>query len=38
MSKLGDRKTFRNEDLILKVTTNIDIKIWNEFKYEAFLD
>jgi type III restriction enzyme len=38
MSKRGDRKTFRNEDLILKVTTNIDIKIWNEFKYEAFLD
>jgi type III restriction enzyme len=38
MSKRGDRKTFRNEDLILKVTTNIDIKIWNELKYEAFLD
>lgn len=38
MSKQGDRKTFRNEDLVLKVTTNIDSKIWDEFKYEAFLD
>ena len=38
MTKRGDRKTFRNEDLILKVTTNIDFKVWNESKYEAFLD
>jgi len=38
MSKQGDRKTFRNEDLVLKVTINIDSKIWDEFKYEAFLD
>jgi type III restriction enzyme len=34
----GDRQTFRNEDLVLKVTTNIDPKIWDESKYEAFLD
>jgi len=34
----GDRRTFRNEDLVLKVTTNIDPKIWDEGKYEAFLD
>lgn len=33
-----DRKTFRNEDLVLKVTTNIDPKMWDETRYEAFLD
>ncbi len=38
MTVRGDRKTFRNEDLVLKVTTNIDPKVWNENKYEAFLD
>src|SRR5215475_3291569 len=38
MSTRGDRRTFRNEDLILKVTTNIDPKIWDESRYEAFLD
>src|SRR3989338_4674958 len=38
MTPLGDRKTFRNEDLVLKVTKNIDPKIWDESKYEAFLD
>jgi type III restriction enzyme len=34
----GDKRTFRNEDLILKVTENIDPKEWDEGKYEAFLD
>lgn len=34
----ADRKTFRNEDLVLKVTPNIDPAVWNETKYEAFLD
>src|SRR5262249_36435097 len=29
---------FRNEDLVLKVTTDIDPKIWDESRYEAFLD
>ncbi len=38
MSTRGDRRTFRNEDLVLKVTTNIDPKVWDESKYEAFLD
>lgn len=38
MSIKGDRRTFRNEDLILKVTEDIDPKIWDEGKYEAFLD
>jgi type III restriction enzyme len=38
MSTRGDRRTFRNEDLVLKVTTNIDPKIWDESRYEAFLD
>lgn len=38
MSTRGDRRTFRNEDLILKVTTDIDPRVWDESKYEAFLD
>jgi type III restriction enzyme len=38
MSTRGDRRTFRNEDLVLKVTTNIDPKVWDESRYEAFLD
>lgn len=38
MTTRGDRKTFRNEDLVLKVTTNIDPAVWDETKYEAFLD
>ncbi|MCR4320699.1 MAG: DEAD/DEAH box helicase family protein [Candidatus Brocadiaceae bacterium] len=38
MTTRGDRKTFKNEDLILKVTINIDPAIWDESRYEAFLD
>lgn len=38
MSTRGDRQTFRNEDLVLKVTTDIDPKVWDESRYEAFLD
>lgn len=38
MSTKGDKRTFKNEDLILKVTKNIDPKTWDEGKYEAFLD
>lgn len=38
MTTKGDRRTFRNEDLLLRVTENIDPKIWDESKYEAFLD
>lgn len=34
----GDRQTFRNEDLVLKVTTNIDPSVWDEARYEAFID
>src|SRR6059036_530498 len=30
MSTRGDRRTFRNEDLVLKVTTNIDSKVRDE--------
>src|SRR3990172_103911 len=37
MSAKGDKRTFRNDDLILKVTENIDPKKWDEAKYEAFL-
>lgn len=38
MSTCGDRRTFRNEDLLLRVTTDIDPKVWDESRYEAFLD
>lgn len=38
MTRRGDRQTFRNEDLLLKVTTNIDPKVWDETQYEAYLD
>src|SRR5215467_10534704 len=38
MSTRGERRTRRNEDLVLKVTTNIDPKVWDESHYEAFLD
>lgn len=38
MSTKGDKRTFRNEDLILKVTENIDPRIWDDGKYEVFLD
>lgn len=34
----GDRQRFRNVDLILKVSENIDPSVWNEFKYEPFVD
>lgn len=38
MSTKGDKRTFKNEDLTLKVTENIDLKTWDEGTYEAFLD
>lgn len=38
MSTKGDRRTFRNEDLVLKVSENIDPANWDESKYEAYVD
>ncbi len=38
MSNQRDRQRFKNEDLVLKVTTNIDPSVWDESKYEPFLD
>jgi hypothetical protein len=38
MTTRGDRKKFRNEDLVLKVKPNIDPAVWDETKYEGFLD
>lgn len=38
MSTKGDRRTFRNEDLVLKVSENIDPAKWDESKYESFVD
>jgi type III restriction enzyme len=33
-----DRQRFRNEDLVLKVTPNINRAVWDESRYEPFLD
>ena len=38
MTTRGDRQTFRNEDLVLKVTTDINPAVWDEAKYEPFLE
>ena len=34
----SDKQIFKNEDLLLKVTTNIDPAVWDEAKYEPFID
>ncbi len=33
-----DKQTFKNQDLVLKVSENVDPKIFDISKYEAFLD
>ena len=38
MTTKGDRRTFQNKDLVLKVSKNIDPAKWDESKYEAFVD
>lgn len=38
MNTKGDRRTFLNEDLVLKVDRNIDPDIWDELNYEPFID
>jgi type III restriction enzyme len=34
----GDKQRFKNEDLVLRVSTNIDPAVWDESKYDAFID
>jgi type III restriction enzyme len=34
----GDRQKFKNEDLLLKVSTNVNPTIWDEAKYEPLID
>ncbi len=38
MLRNADRKKFRNEDLILRVSKAVDRRKWDEGKYEAFFD
>lgn len=38
MSPRGDRQIFKNEDLVLKVSASCDRAVWNEDKYESFID
>lgn len=37
-SHSSDKQRFRNEDLLLKVSTAVDRSKWDESRYEAFLD
>lgn len=34
----SDRTQFRNEDLVLRVSPSVDRRVWDESRYEAFLD
>lgn len=38
MAKLTDKQTFRNEDLVLKVSGHISPETWDETEYDAFID
>lgn len=38
MAKLTDKQTFRNEDLVLKVSGHVATDVWDETAYEQFLD
>lgn len=35
---MNDLQRFRNEDLVLRVSTNVDPKHWDISPYEAFID
>jgi type III restriction enzyme len=38
MTTKADKQTFRTEDLVLEVSSDIDPNTWDETKYDAFLD
>lgn len=38
MTRQADRQRFRNEDLLLRVSSSVDRRRWDESKYEGFLD
>jgi len=38
MPRNADRQQFRNEDLVLKVSPNVDRAKWDESRYEGFID
>lgn len=38
MAATSDRQQFRNEELLLNVTTAVDRSRWNENRYETFID
>jgi type III restriction enzyme len=38
MPRNADRQQFRNEDLVLKVSPNVDRTKWDESRYEAFIE
>jgi len=38
MAAAPERQRFRNEDLILRVSTAVDRATWDESRYEAFID
>jgi type III restriction enzyme len=38
MPPVADRQVFRNEDLVLTVSPSVDRSVWDESRYEEFLD
>jgi len=38
MNEVPDRQRFNNQDLVLSVTSAVDRTVWDESRYEAFLD
>ncbi len=38
MATRSDRQTYKNEDLVLKISQDVNPAVWNEDKYEAFID
>lgn len=38
MPRNADNQRFRNEDLVLEVSPSVDRAVWDESRYEAFLD
>jgi type III restriction enzyme len=38
MPRPSDTRTFRNDQLILRVSETVDPRVWDENRYEAFFD
>lgn len=38
MNSNPNRQSFKNEDLVLKISSSVDPAVWDKSKYEAFID